>query len=334
MPTAVILGTAHPHVFGLATSATKVEGMKLAGVFDEDADARQDAAGKYGIDEYATVDEALAAKPDLVLIGAVPCDRAPLTVAALNAGAAVLVDKPLAVTEDALASVKQACEQSGKPVIVYYPYRGHPGVVAAKRALETGRIGPLVRVFACGPHKLNAPNRPDWHWTAEHNGGIFIDIGSHHVDLCCWFAGDNPDWLSAIASNHTHPQHKGFQDFGQAQLHFPNGVIGHVEVDWLNPTSMKSFGDTRLWIQGTNGKIELRMGDEPSARIWNDEVAGEELDTSEVPTSGEWDEALMQNLVAGNPVDISQEDVWRVSRITIRAQASAAMNGQPITVLD
>lgn len=333
MPNAVVLGTAHPHIFGIAAHAAQIPGVKLVGVYDEDPARRAAAAERLKLPALATLEAALANDVKLTLIGAVPSQRAHLAARSVAAGAAVLADKPLALTPEALQEVIDAVERHGKPVSVYYPYRGHSHVLAARAALQAGRIGQLVRVFSCGPHKLNAPTRPDWHWSAEHNGGIFIDIGSHHLDLCCWLAGGTPQWLSALGGNRTMPQHPGFQDFGQAQLRFPNGVFGHVEVDWLNPTKMKNFGDTRVWLQGTTGKIELRLGDEVSAKIWNDQVAGEDLDVAAHALEPSWDHQLFAALLRGEVGPIPQAEIWRASRVSIAAQRCAASGGVPLTAL-
>lgn len=331
MAKAVILGTAHPHIFGIAASAKKVAGLELAGVYDEDATRRAASAQKLGVPAIDTLEQALSLGAKVALIGAVPSGRAALAAAASRAGAAVLVDKPLAVTFDALEKVKQAVASGGKPVIVYYPYRGHAQVLAARAALKAGRIGKLVRVFSSGPHKLNAPNRPDWHWSRQHNGSLLIDIGSHHVDLCCWLAEGDPNYIAAVQGNFSQPGHPEFRDFGQAQLRFPNGVLAHVEVDWLNPVSMKYFGDTRVWLQGTEGKIELRMGDEVSATIWTPTAAAQPLDVSAYQSVDHWDEQLIRDLMEGNPTSITQDEVWRASKVTLLADASAEAGGRAWT---
>ncbi|MFW6059939.1 MAG: Gfo/Idh/MocA family protein [Phycisphaeraceae bacterium] len=326
----VVLGTDHPHVFGLANTAKQLSGAELAGVYAADAAQRDEAAERMEVPAFDSVDEALAVKPALVLIGAVPAKRAELAQQALEAGAGALIDKPLALTQSALEALKAAQQRSGRQVIVYYPYRGHPLVRAAKQLLDEGRIGKLVRVFAAGPHKLNAPNRPDWHWTRNGNGGALIDIGSHHVDFCCWIAGETPTWLCATHGNLSQPDHPEFQDFAQAQLRFGSGAFGHVEVDWLNPASMKHFGDTRFWLQGTAGKIELRLGDEQSAYLWTDEVAGEPI--APAAADDAWDQRLMEALITNQPCAIPQEDVWRTSEITLRAFESAERGGEPVAL--
>lgn len=325
----VVLGVDHPHVFELAVAARESVETQLLGVYAADAAQRQRATEELGVASFRSVEEALATHPSLVLIGAVPNLRASLAQRAVEAGAAVLVDKPLALTSKALESLRKAVETRQKSAIVYYPYRGDALVLAAKRAVEAGRIGTLVRVFAAGPHKLNAHNRPAWHWTREGNGGALIDIGSHHADLCCWFAGSEPKWLSAVHGNFSQPDHPEFQDFAQGQIRFADGKLAHIEVDWLNPSSMKNFGDTRFWFQGTAGKIELRLGDEKTGYVWTNEVSQQPLEPAQIDTAA-WTQQLVEDLATGRTPAIPQEDVWRATQVTLALFESAMQGGQPV----
>jgi predicted dehydrogenase len=327
---AVVLGTAHPHIFSMAQTARAASEQELVGVWDDDPQRLETNAAKIGAPAIASLDEALAAGPSVAVVAAVPGDRAAVIERALDSGAAVWVDKPLSVTRAGLERVRTAVERTGRPVIVYYPYRGYPEVAAAKAALDSGAIGRLVRIFSAGPHKLNPPTRPAWHWTRAGNGGILIDIGSHHADLCCWLAGGAPEWLSAVHGNFDQPEHKEFQDFGQVQMRFPGGALAHIEVDWLNPVSMKNFGDSRIWLQGAHGKIELRLGDETTAEIWTHQEPRRPLDVSPYPSEEEWSRGILRDLAAGRPTAIAQEDVWRASRVTMAAYDSAMSGGKPV----
>lgn len=327
---AIILGAAHPHVFDIVRHVTDSTQVQLIGVYDDDPHRTEATAAKLGIRAFASFDQALGTSPALTLIGAVPSQRAALAQRSVAAGAAAIVDKPIAVTHEALDGLIGDVERHAKSVVTYYPYRGTPQVRAAKAELDAGRIGKIVRMASYGPHKLNAPNRPHWHWTRADNGGAIIDIGSHHVDLCCWFARQQPNWIAAQHVNFTQPQFSQFQDFAHAMLRFPGGQVGYVETDWLNPDSMQHFGDTRCWFQGTNGKIEVRLGDEVSAYVWTDQVAAEPLSVDGIPSLNNWGMQLIEDLAAGRTCAIPQEDVWRAARVCLVAFDSAQANGRPI----
>ena len=221
--------------------------------------------------------------------------------------------------------------------MVYYPYRGEPMVCRAMEMVKEGVIGDVVRVFCSGPHKLNAQDRPSWHFTKRGNGGALVDIGSHHVDMCCYVAGEWPRKVSGLHVNRSKPieaidaknGHDGeFQDFAQMMLQFDSGVLGHVEVDWLQCDSIKSFGDTRFWIGGTKGKIELRFKGNVTGELWTDEKAGEAIDVSGREGLAAWDKRLMEDLVWGRETVIAQEDIWRASAVSLAGLQSAEAEGE------
>jgi len=157
-----------------------------------------------------------------------------------------------------------------------------------------------------------------------------IDIGSHHADLCCWFADRCPIWVSALHGNYSEPEHPQFQDFAQVSMRFGGGALAHWEVDWLNPESMKHFGDTRVWLQGTTGKIELRLGEEVSGTIWTHQSPACPLEVDDIEPAEDWTRRLLGDLAHGRPCAIPQEDVWRAARVTLWAFDSAQAGGRPI----
>lgn len=326
----IVLGTAHNHVFGMAACIPGAKNCELVGVWDDDAKRLSAASEKLGVPAFDSLDDVLNLGPDLVIIGAVPGERAALARRAIATGATALPDKPLALTHEELDRTIDAVKKHGRPVITFYPYRGTPSLIAAKKALDAGRIGRLVRVLSCGPHQLRPPTRPDWHWTRAGNGGCLIDVGSHHADMVCHMAGQAPHYICATHTNVGHPEHAEFQDFGQVQLRFPDGALGHIEADWCNPESMTHFGDTRTWIQGTAGKIEVREGDERTAEIWTQTEAAQPLDTSGLPDVGAWTSKLIEDLSHGRDCGIEQDDIWRASRVTLHAFDSAMAEGKPV----
>jgi predicted dehydrogenase len=326
----VVLGTAHNHVYGMARAVPGARDCEIVGVWDEDPQRLEGAAQRLEVPAFGSLDEALAVKPDLALIGAVPCDRGELSRRVIEAGGGALPDKPLCVTHEDLDKSIEAVKKFAKPIITFYPYRGMPAIIAAKKALDAGKIGMLVRLFSCGPHRLKAAGRPDWHWTRAENGGCMIDVGSHHADIVCHLAGEAPDYICSIHTNIANRDHPEFQDFAQAHLRFPSGVLGTVEADWLTPASMKSFGDTRTWIGGSTGKIEIRHGDVKTAEIWTETEAAVPLDTTGIPDGEQWASTLIEDLCNGRDCGIEQSDIWRASRVTLHALDSAEAGGKPI----
>lgn len=327
----VVLGVAHNHVYGMARHILQAQGCELVGAWDDDPTRAAAAKERLKVPVFGALEEVWKLKPDLVLIGAVPTNRASLARQAIEHGATALSDKPLALNHEELDECIDAVKRFNKPIITYYPYRGHPDVLAARKVLASGAIGKPVRILTTGPHKLTPRKRPDWHWTRKGNGGCIIDIGSHGVDLCCWILDAAPNYISSIHGNLNNTSHPEFQDFAQAHLRFPSGAMAHIEADWFTNEALKSFGDGRVWIQGTTGKIEIYHGEVPTALVWTAESNAEPLDFSEFPEESVWSAKLIENLAHGRDCEIKQEEIWRASRVTLYAFESAEAGGKPNT---
>ena len=63
---------------------------------------------------------------------------------------------------------------------------------------------------------------------------------------------------SSRIANFDHPEYPELEDFGDAQLTGKNGAAGYFKLDWFTPDGLRTWGDGRMFIQGTKGFIEIR----------------------------------------------------------------------------
>jgi predicted dehydrogenase len=109
-----------------------------------------------------------------------------------------------------------------------------------------------------GPHRINPASRPDWFWDKKKYGGIITDIGSHQFDQFLFFTGSTEaEVVASQIGNVNHKDKPQFEDFGDIMLR-GNGGAGYIRVDWFTPDGLKTWGDGRLTILGTDGFIEVR----------------------------------------------------------------------------
>lgn len=133
-----------------------------------------------------------------------------------------------------------------------------PAVTRATELVFGGAIGRIVQTVGLGPHKKNLKTRPPWFFERQRYGGILCDIGSHQIDQFLHFtSSDNAEISHALVENTTMPDQPGFQDFGEMVLRSDHGH-GYIRIDWFTPDGLPTWGDGRLFIQGTDGHIELR----------------------------------------------------------------------------
>ncbi len=63
--------------------------------------------------------------------------------------------------------------------------------------------------------------------------------------------------LSAQVGNVSHPEFPNFEDYGDVTIRGNKGT-GYIRVDWFTPDGLKTWGDGRLTILGTEGYVEIR----------------------------------------------------------------------------
>ncbi len=255
-----ILGIDHGHIFGML-QGMKAEGATCAQYWTDGpavTEAKFNAVFpevQKAADRRALLDADL----DLILIAAVPEDRAALAIEAMEAGKDVMVDKPGCTTLEQLAALKETQARTGRIWSVNFSERFQVrAAVKASELVASGAIGRVIQVVTLAPHKQNLKTRPDWFFDRQRYGGILCDIGSHQVDQFLHFTGSTETRIAhALVENTTLPDHPGFQDFGEMTLVGDRGH-GYLRLDWFTPDGLPTWGDGRLFLLGTEGTIECR----------------------------------------------------------------------------
>ncbi len=269
---------------------------------------------------------------DLILIAAIPADRATLAIRAMRAGKDVMVDKPGCTTLDQLAEIRQVQAETGR--IWSVNYSEHFQVAAVPRAAElvaSGAIGKVVQTIGMGPHRLNRATRPDWFFDEARYGGILCDIASHQIEQFLFFTGAaEAEIVSASVGNFANPADPGLQDFGEVLLRGPN-VQGYVRVDWYTPDALPTWGDGRLTILGTEGYIELRKYVDVAGRPGTDHlflVNGTRCEHIDCADAGlPYFAALAADIENRTETAMSQVHCFRATDLALRAQAQAVRLG-------
>lgn len=255
------LGLDHRHIYGMAGNMIAA-GAEFVGWWTDGNPGTLDGFDKRFPGVPRAMDKAqLLDDPtiDLILISAIPRDRAALAIAAMEAGKDVMVDKPGCTTLAQLEAIKACVARTGRIWSVDFSERFEvPSVTRAAELVAEGAIGKVVQTVGLGPHRLNRPTRPDWFFERAAYGGILTDIASHQIDQFLYFTGaTDAEIMLASVGNFANPSDAGLQDFGEIALHAPEGH-GYIRVDWYTPDALPNWGDGRLTILGTEGYIELR----------------------------------------------------------------------------
>ena len=256
-----VIGIDHGHIFGMLSSMQD-EGCTCEAYWTDGPAVTENKFNQVFPDVAGVEDRRrILDDPDIsmILIAAVPADRAKFAIEAMEAGKDVMVDKPGCTTLEQLAEIKEVQARTERIWTVNFSERFEiPAVTRAAELVFGGAIGTVVQTVGLGPHKQNLKTRPDWFFERERYGGILTDIGSHQIDQFLYFTGaTDVEIPHALAENSTMRDRPGFQDFGEMVLRSGN-AHGYIRVDWFTPGGLPTWGDGRLFIQGTDGYIELR----------------------------------------------------------------------------
>ena len=255
-----ILGIDHGHIFGMLSNMQR-EGCTATHWWTDGPAVTEAKFSETFPDLIKTEKDRILEDPsiDMVLISAIPSDRAALAIKAMKAGKDVMVDKPGCTTLEQLADIRKTHAETGRIWSVNFSERFEvPSVTKASQLVQQGAIGRVIQTVNLAPHKQNLKTRPDWYFKREKFGGILTDIGSHQIDQFLHFTGSTDvEITQALVENTTRPEHPEFQDYGEVTLRGDKGH-GYVRLDWFTPDGLPTWGDGRLFILGTEGTIECR----------------------------------------------------------------------------
>lgn len=256
-----VLGIDHGHVFSMVANLSRLGGRGTQWWSDGPAVTEAKFTEVFGFLDRVDDRRRILDDPavDVVVISAVPADRAGLAIEAMRAGKDVMVDKPGCTTLAQLDELRATQAETGRIWTVNFSERFEvPAVAVAERLVAAGAIGRVIQTVNLAPHKQNLATRPPWYFERDRYGGILTDIGSHQIDQFLHFTGSSAAEVAhALVENTTRPEYPGFQDFGEVTLRSEQGH-GYVRVDWFTPDGLPTWGDGRLFLLGTEGTIEVR----------------------------------------------------------------------------
>jgi UDP-N-acetyl-2-amino-2-deoxyglucuronate dehydrogenase len=189
-------------------------------------------------------------KVDIVIICTPhPFHKEPALLAA-QAGAHVLVEKPLASTLQDCDEMIQTCKLNNVRLGVISQRRWYPPVLRVKEAIEKGKIAKPVLGTAVilGWRDKAYYDSDEWRgtWKME-GGGVLVNQAPHQLDILLWFMGDI-DEVYGIAKNSNHPYIE-VEDTALAIIKFKSGAIGNIIVS----NSMKPGIHGKIHVHGENG---------------------------------------------------------------------------------
>lgn len=262
------VGINHSHIYGMTKTVMR-GGGELVSFYAKEDDLATDYSKAFPQAKRMNSEKEILENESIHLIisSAIPVERAKIAIRAMKNGKDVMVDKPGITTLELLKEVKEVQAETNRIFSISYSERfENQATVKASELVKVGAIGDVIQTIGLGPHRINPTSRPDWFWEEGSIGGIITDIASHQFDQFLHFTNSTSAEIAASQiGNINNKSHPNFQDFGDVMVR-GNGGTGYIRVDWFTPDGLKSWGDGRLTILGTEGYIEIRK---------NIDIAGE-----------------------------------------------------------
>lgn len=302
---------------------TQRDGVELSTVVTTTALSAANAKRKFGFAEATTdLDAVLDDKSiDAVFVVTRHSSHAELTRRALLAGKAVFVEKPLALTEDELAGVLAAVEESGNDRLqVGFNRRFAPLLQEAKKRFGA-RTGPASLRYLVNAGRLQ---HGSWYLQQGTEGSRFAGEGGHFIDTASWLLDADPVLVYAVAPSAN-------EDL-QVVLRYPDGSTATISYV---TTGAASFPKETLDLIA-DGKV-LRLDDFVRASVFADGGVGRKRwISSRLPKARDKGQnaelaAFIKAVRTGGPMPVPLDSLVATTAATLAVQAGL-VGGVPVTL--
>lgn len=248
---------------GIHSPLLQQAGMTIAAVSTADrersAQVRRDLPGTHVVADL----EALLAVDglDLIVLATPSGLHAGQARACIDAGIAVVVDKPLATDATQALGVVDGAVADGVPITVFQNRRFDAEHVAARETVRSGQLGEVFRhEFRWERWRPTPKNRWRENASADDGGGILLDLHSHMIDAAVDLFGPIDTVYAEVAARTTVAEDDAF-----LACRHRSGVVSH-----LGATSVSAAPGPRVRILGRSGAFLLNAFEDDVADIYPD----------------------------------------------------------------
>lgn len=245
-----ILGCARISRAALIDVVPLVPEIEVAAVASRDRARAVDFAEAHRVTKAYGDYEALIADPHIQAIyNPLPNSlHAEWTIRALEAGKAVLCEKPLASNAEEARRMAEAARATGRPLVEAFHYRYHPLGIFIADLIRSGRLGALRAIDV----DLKVPGAmvptDDIRFKRDLAGGAMMDVGAYCMNALRLVAGEEPMVEEAVAEEIA----PGVDGAMQVRVRFPAGTVGTIQASLTS-------GDLGVWltVEGEAGRLNI-----------------------------------------------------------------------------
>ena len=228
----------------------------------------------------------LDAEPELdaVCVCTYNATHAECTIAALEHGVNVMLEKPMCVTTEEAVAIMRAEKKSGKVLSIGFQPRLDPNMQKVKEIVESGVLGDIYYIQTGGGRRRGIPAPFGTSFISKDTGviGAMGDIGCYSLDMVLNaigypkpltvsgytsdFFGKRPDYWTMQNKPAEYADEFGVEDFAAGFIRLEGGIILDFRIAWA--MHLDTPGDTI--IMGKKGSLRI-----PSTECWNGSIGGD-----------------------------------------------------------
>ncbi len=221
-----------------AIALSRIEGVKITAAVDPLKERAEKLAAEFGGRAFTSFHDA-ADDVDAVWVGTPPYLHCENSLAALEAGKHVFVEKPIALSLSDADSMIRAADRGNLKLAVGEMIRFYPAYREMRRIIEAGEIGEPVCVWSHRFSNSSLDFDPQWRWDPKKSGGFVFEWQTHEINTVRYLGGEV---VSVDGSVYYSPRLPEYDVTAYATLVFENGSTGRVDGSVQFPYSFAERG--------------------------------------------------------------------------------------------
>ncbi|WP_246067480.1 Gfo/Idh/MocA family protein [Paenibacillus koleovorans] len=260
-----IIGCQHAHIHTFIAEMLALD-YECVGIYEpEHLELARTTSDKFSIPIFEHFDPSQLLGEQIDVVGCAAINNRKIEIIELceKQGKHIMLDKPAVTSRVGLTRLQAVAARGRIQIGMLLTERFRPSIYTLKRQIDEATLGRIVSIGMRKPHRLNPGIRPDWFYSRERSGGIVVDLLIHDFDLLRWLTGCEIVSSVGSISKHHLPERPDFYDTASVQVELEGGLVAQLYADWHTPDKSWTWGDGRIFINGTEGCAELRLSGDP-----------------------------------------------------------------------
>ena len=244
-----------------ANILSSLPNVELKSIFSAENENLNKTADKYNIKKRSTNFKEVIEDDEIEAVAICTSEHHHYkpTMAAIEAGKQIIIEKPIATNLNEADEMIKAAERKGVMLAVchIHPFQNH--YIIAKNEIQKNNVGEIVSMYS----RENAASV--WGDKLQNHSSAIYDEMIHDIEYMLWFSEftNQTGWkVKQVYAQTKNIRGYKYPDICWAMFTFENGCIVTLEANWFLPNNTPFLVDGRLEVHGTKGMIYINLGDQ------------------------------------------------------------------------